>query len=204
MKKVLLSLVTLVTLFALMPFAKAADNKVKLYMFTKNGCSACEYAFTEFEKRLEEYPDEFELVNIEVWCGTDYTNSNNPEWILGNEDAFDLMQKAIEYADGDTTRLATPTIMVGDFLQVGANDLDALYDKIDAFKKDKKYKDVVAELAKEANYDISSMTKPHGAANCDIIPDENNEGGKYDLVIFVSVMVVLVGGFAGLIIISKK
>ncbi len=204
MKKIYFSLVALISLIIFIPYSYA-KNDVKVYMFTKNGCSACEAAFDYFEGKLEEDPDAFELVNVEVWCGTDYTNPNNASWILGSENALSLMQDMLEMHDEDTERLATPTIVVGDYLQVGADNLDDLYDRIIKEQSNKKYKDEVALKAEEEKFDLSAMVKEHGAASCDIMPKtETTKLGTSDIVIIVSVCVVLIGGFVGLIIISKK
>lgn len=204
MKKIYFSLVALLSLIIFIPYSYA-KNDVKVYMFTKNGCKACEEAFKYFEGKLEENPDAFELVNVEVWCGTDYTNPNNATWILGNEDALSLMQDMLELHDEDTERLATPTIVVGDYLQVGADNLDDLYDRIIKEQSNKKYKDEVALKAEEEKYDLSAMVKEHGAASCDIMPTtETNKLETSDIIIIVSVCVVLIGGFVGLILISKK
>ncbi len=207
MKRIYLTFFTLLTIFALTPVY--AKNNVKLYMFTKNGCTACESAFAFFEEKLKEDPDAFELINIEVWCGTDYTDVNNPKWIQSdNKNGLILMQDALEHYKEDTERLSTPTIMVGDYLQIGTKDLDKLYEKIIAYQTDKKYKDVLEELASKKDIDISSLNVPHGTLNCDIRPEDSTkeipESGKYDVIIIASIFIILVGGFTGLIIVSKK
>ncbi len=205
MKKIILSLITVLVLIMMIPYSYAKQNNVKVYMFTKNGCTYCEQAFDFFEKKLKENPDDFELINIEVWCGTDYTTQPNPSWITGNEQALSLMEKVVEHF-GQSIE-GTPTIVVGDHFQSSAADLDGLYDKITSYKTDKKYTDVVANIAKENNIDIDELNVPHGSANCDILANEDEDSSSVsnrDLVIIAGIFVVLIGGMTGLIIISKK
>ena len=204
MKKIYLCLVAVLTMIMMLPHSYA-KNDVKVYMFTKNGCPACELAFEFFEEKLEENPDAFELINIEVWCGTDYTKGeNSAPWITGNETALSLMEKVVSHFGEEIE--GTPTIVVGDQFQANANDLDKLYEKIIDYQSDKKYKDVVASIAEENDIDVSKLNVPHGSVSCDIYPEENSETqtGKYDLVIIAGIFIILIGGFAGLIVISKK
>ncbi len=200
MKKLYLSLVALLLVLVMMPTV-SAKNKVTVYMFTKNGCGYCEQAFDFFEGKLKEDPDAFELVNLEVWCGTDYTNKN--EWILGSQKGLDLMKAILEAKGKDSEGLSTPTIVVGDYIQVGADNLDGLYDRIVAYQDDKNYKDELKALADEKGIDMNEFTREHGAASCDVLPEEEKTS-KTDLIIIAGVFVVLIGGFVGLIFISKK
>lgn len=204
MKKIYISLVAVLAMVMMLPHSYA-KNDVKLYMFTKNGCPACEYAFEFFEKKLEEDPDAFELINIEVWCGADYSQSEtNPPWITGSDTALALMEKVVDRFGEEIE--GTPTIVVGDQFQATANNLDKLYEKIISYQTDKNYKDVVASIAKDNDIDVSKLNVPHGSASCDVYPkeEEKEETSKNDLVIIAGIFVVLIGGFAGLIFISKK
>ena len=66
MKKIILSFITIISMLVMLPVVKA-DSDVTVYMFTKNGCSACEAAREYFEGLLEKDENAFKLVNIEVW-----------------------------------------------------------------------------------------------------------------------------------------
>ena len=204
MKKVLYSIIIVLAIFIMMPITKA-ENKVKVYMFTKNGCPACETAFNYFDKLLEESPDLFELVNIEVWCGVDYTAEKHP-WIQNSDEAVNLLLDVIDELKIDTSDgIGTPTIVIGDYAQIGANNMSDMEERIKKAIDSKTYKDVVEELATENNVKVADLVKPRDTASCDIRPaTEEKNGSKYDAIIIVGIFVVLIGGFAGLVIISKK
>ena len=81
---------------------------------------------------------------------------------------------------------------------------DAKKVKVEA-KKSKKEVDVIKDLAKENNIELSSVIKDFGVKSCDKTTAETKTtGGKYDAVIIVAIFVVLVGGFAGLVVLGKK
>ena len=193
MKKFLLASILILVSFMIIPVVNAA-NKTKVYMFTKNGCSACEYAFEYFDGLLEEEPDLFELVDLEVWSGSDQQG----KWILGSEDLYNLMVASLEYFDEDSKQLYTPTIVVGDYIQIGVQDIKDMHDRIVELNKAEKPVDVVSDLAKKANINIDKLKKDRGQG------DKETESGKYDALIIIGIFVVLIGGFAGLIIIGKK
>ena len=48
MKKIILSFIATLSMLVMLPVVKA-DSDVTVYMFTKNGCSACEAAREYFE-----------------------------------------------------------------------------------------------------------------------------------------------------------
>ena len=208
MKKVILSFIATLSMLVMLPVVKA-DSDVTVYMFTKNGCSACEAAREYFEGLLEKDKDAFKLVNIEVWCGTDYvTDPDNPQWILGSEDAYNLLMAAVEHYKLDENQLGTPVIAIGDYATIGfnSNDPSAITDAIAKAKKSKKEVDVIKDLAEENNIELSSVVKEFGVQSCDKTTNDNTNksSGKYDAVIIVSIFVVLIGGFAGLVVLGKK
>ena len=207
MKKIILSFIATLSMLVMLPVVKA-DSDVTVYMFTKNGCSACEAAREYFEGLLEKDKDAFKLVNIEVWCGTDYvTDPDNPQWILGSEDAYNLLMAAVDHYKLDANQLGTPVIAIGNYATIGfnSNDPSAITDAINKAKKSKKEVDVIKDLAKENNIELSSVIKDFGVKSCDKTTAETKTtGGKYDAVIIVAIFVVLVGGFAGLVVLGKK
>ena len=206
MKKIIISFIAIVSMLVMMPIAKA-DSDVTVYMFTKNGCSACEAAREYFEGLLEEDKDAFKLVNIEVWCGDDVTDPNNPQWILGSEDAYNLLMAAVEHYKLDETKLGTPVIAIGDYARIGfnSNDPSDITDAINKAKKSKKEVDVIKDLAEENDIELSSVIKDFDAKSCDkTAADTEKSGGKYDAIIIVSIFVVLIGGFAGLVVLGRK
>ena len=207
MKKVILSFIAALSMLVMLPVVKA-DSDVTVYMFTKNGCSACEAAREYFEGLLEKDKDAFKLVNIEVWCGTDYvTDPDNPQWILGSEDAYNLLMAAVDHYKLDESQLGTPVIAIGDYATIGfnSNDPSDITDAISKAKKSKKEVDVIKDLAEENNIELSSVIKDFGVKSCDkTTADTTKSSGKYDAIIIVSIFVVLIGGFAGLVVLGKK
>ena len=206
MKRVILSFIAIVSMLVMMPIAKA-DSDVTVYMFTKNGCSACEAARTYFEGLLEKDKDAFKLVNIEVWCGDDLTDPNNPQWILGSEDAYNLLMAAVEHYKLDANQLGTPVIAIGNYASIGfnTNDPSDITDAINKAKKSKKEVDVIKDLAKENNIELSSVIKDFGVQSCDkTTADTTKSSGKYDAIIIVAIFVVLIGGFTSLVVLGRK
>ena len=88
MKKILLSIITfLLTLTLITPVlakveAEVIEDKVPVYIFSKNGCSGCEYAFNYFNNLEKEYPDLFEQYIIEVYDGN---------WNVEDQNAYNLL-----------------------------------------------------------------------------------------------------------------
>ncbi len=193
MKKVIISFIIVCVLIMHIPVVKA-ENKVKVYMFTKHGCSACQTAYDYFNDLLEENPDLFELVTLEVWSGAD----KDGKWILASQDLLDLMVSALDKFGEDTNKLATPTIAVGDYLQVGANNLSGIYNRILELKDSEEAVDTIAELAKENNINIDELK---GIKNTN--EDENNDG-KYDAYILIGIFIFVIGGFVALLTFGRK
>ncbi|MBQ7031348.1 MAG: hypothetical protein IJN13_03125 [Bacilli bacterium] len=188
MKKIVLSIVTALMVFAMMPLVKAEET-VSVYMFSKNGCSACVSAQEYFENLAEENPGLFELVELEVF---------DAEWNFVSEDLQKLLIATYERFGEDTSKAATPTIVIGDYHTVGLpQDTTEVYDAIVAAKDEEKT-DEVKKLADDLDIKIEDIRK--SSSNSTDTP----EGGKYDAIIVVGIFVVLIGGFAGLVIAGKK
>ncbi len=191
MKKVVISFIIVCLLIMHIPLVKA-ENKVKVYMFTKSGCPACETAYEYFNGVLEKEPDLFELVTLQVWNGED----SQGNWLLASEDLLNLMRKSLEYFDEDTDKLKTPTIAVGDYLQVGAGDMEDFYDRIVELKNSDKPVDRISEIAKKEKIDIDKLKG---------IKEENkDEDGKYDIYVLIGIFVFLIGGFGALYLFGRK
>ncbi len=183
MKKIYLALVAVLLLLLLIPRVEAA-NKAKVYMFSRVNCSACESALEYFNDLLSKDKDLFELVEIVTFDGSGNTK---------NQDALTLMLKVLEHYDEDTEKLYTPTIVIGDYHNIGfpkdPSDLKKAIDEVNDSSEDI---DVVKDLAKEEDIDINSIKKD--------IQKENS----YDALIVIGIFVVLIGGFVGLIVLGKK
>ena len=63
MKKILFGLIALL---CLLPMSASAADKVKVYIFTKDGCTYCEKEM-EYLKGLEGYNKTFEVIEYEMY-----------------------------------------------------------------------------------------------------------------------------------------
>lgn len=188
MKKIGLSLVAIMMMFVLIPLASAKE-KVAVYMFTKDGCPACEYAEEYFAGLLEDNPDLFELINIEVF---------DEEWQVTTQEGYNLLVDLLTDAGEDTSKIATPTISIGDYLTVGVSSTDDLYNAIIARRDAENPVDKAKDFAETKNIDVEKIRKKD--------PNEvkEEESGKYDALIVIGIFAFLIGGFAGLVILGKK
>ena len=123
MKKFYLSIITLLLVIMMIPVVHA-ENKVKVYVFSKVGCTACESAFDYFNGLLEDNPDMFELVTYETFTGS---------WGIKNEDYYNILIATLEHFGEDTNEIGTPIIVVGDYLQIGIDNISAFEDRINDF-----------------------------------------------------------------------
>lgn len=191
MKKIIFSLIAVMYLLIWMPVS-AEEEQVTVYMFSKDGCSACITAQEYFDELESDYPDLFELKEITVFDGNFDPVDN---------DRTNLLIKVYERFGEDSSKAATPTIVIGDYHTIGLpNDTDVVYDAIvDA--KNNKSEDEVMKIINELELDLEELLIYE-----DDMPTavEDETGGKYDAIIIVGIFVVLIGGFAGLVIAGKK
>lgn len=187
MKRVLLSLIAFLIGLVLVPVVKA-EEKVPVYMISKNGCSACEAATQYFNGLQKQYPDLFDLVELQVF---------DSSWGFVSTDLQNMFVAIYEKIGEDTSKAATPTIVIGDYHTIGIpQDTDEIYDAIITARDAKNKVDIVKDLADYLNIDLNSIRLGTNT--------ETKETGKYDTIIIISIFVVLVGGFAGLVFASKK
>ena len=187
MKKILLSIIAMLSAFILIPVVNA-NEKVPVYMITKEGCSACAAALEYFDGLGKDYPDLFDLVELEVF---------DSEWNFVNSDLQSIFAKVYEAIGEDASRASTPTIVIGDFHSVGLpQDTSKIYDQIVKVSEQENRVDLVQDVAKTLNINIDLIRK-------DSTKKEENSN-KSDIIIVVGIFAVLIAGFAGLVVISKK
>lgn len=191
MKKLILSLTVALFLFIGVPVS--AKEKVPVYMFTKDGCSACLSAQEYFADLQEEYPDLFELRDIVVF---DYN------WGEVSDDRTNLLIKIYDRFGEDSSRASTPTIVIGDYHTLGLpSDTDEVYDAIvDA--RDNKSEDIVKGYIDELELNLEDLLVYETEDNTNTKNDTTD--GKYDTIIIIGIFVVLIGGLAGLVIAGNK
>lgn len=194
MKKLILSLT--VALFLFMGVPVSAKEKVPVYMFSKDGCSACLSAQQYFEELAEDYPDLFELREIVVFDGN---------WGSVSEDRSNLLIKVYERFGEDSSKASTPTIVIGDYHTLGLpNDTDLVYDAIVDAQKDKST-DEVMKIIDDLDLKLEDLLVYEGTTEgTNSNNTEDNTAGKYDTVIIIGIFVVLIGGLAGLVVAGNK
>ncbi len=189
MKKFIYIILGMISLFLVMPSVHA-KNDVKVYIFSKEGCPACEYAFEYFDGLLKNEPDLFELDVLEVFDG---------KWQTKNEELYNLLIKSLDHF-GESTKpedIATPIIAIGDYLQIGTKDLSKMYDRIVEFRDSEETPiDRISLIAKDINVNIDKLKVNR--------KQEQEKSSKYDLIILGTIFIVLIGGFALLIKVGKK
>ena len=186
MKKIVLSFIAFLSMF-LFTNTVLADEQVKVYMITKDGCSGCEAAYSYFDELEDKYPDLFELVPFEVF---------DINWNFNSDELNTLFTKVYKYFGEDTSSASTPTIVIGDYHVLGLpNDRELVYNAILEAKENGK--DVVSEIAKKENLNLEEL-------KYDRSTKKETTGGKYDALIVIGIFVILIGGFAGFVIIGKK
>lgn len=191
MKKVILSLILFFGLVSVIPVS-AAEGKVPVYMFSKDGCSACIQAEEYFSELSEDYPDLFEVYDIVVF---------DENWQAVSNDRTELLIDVYERFGEDSSKAATPTIVIGDYHTLGLpSDTNDVYEAILEVKNSKEPVDEIKKLVDEAKLNLEDLLV------YDDMPTvvEEETSGKYDTIIIVGIFVVLIGGMAALVIAGKK
>ena len=193
MKKFILALV-LVSSILLFNSNVKAESKVNVYMITKEGCPSCTAAYEYFEELNKQYPDLFELVPFEVF---DWT------WNWNSDDLKILFNKVYEYFKEDTSSASTPTIIIGDYHTLGLpSDKNIVYDKI--VEAGKSGKDVVKSIAEKEKLNIEELKYDYKTEAKEDTKTEVKSEKNHDTLIVIAIFVIVIGGFASLIIIGKK
>ena len=176
MKKIFLGLATLMIAFIIMPIVKAQE-KVPVYMFTKNGCSACLSATQYFEDLSQSYPDLFELIDIEVF---------DENWQPVSDDLRNLLVAVYEEFGEDSSSASTPTIVIGDYHTLGLpQDTSIVYDEIVKVSNSEENVDKVKEIADSIGVNLEDIKKASTSEN-----SEEENKGKYDAIIVIGIFAV--------------
>ena len=201
MKKIILSLITAIMVFMLVPVTEAAEKpkvtdheKVTIYIFWGNGCPNCTNAINYFYNLGDEYADYIEFETYEVWH-----NSNNSSFAQEVASSLDHELKGV------------PFLVVGKEYISGWGDSvgETMINYALDYYQDKNYKDVVKEAEEKTEYELEKTSLKDAY---ELEESQNNtnttqpevEGGKYDALIIIGIFVVLIGGFAALVVVGKK
>lgn len=196
MKKVVLSILVALSLL-IIPNVKADDlptitdhEKVRVYLFRGNGCAVCRSFITAFSEIYQDYADYFEIVAYETWENTENAS---------------LMYDVKEYF-GEEANGSVPFIVIGsNFHSLGYNQNTVIEEALAAYQ-DESYTDIVAQFVEDGNYDVTLETFAEAAAaeEIAIANASSSESGLSDGAIVAIIFGILILGFGGLIIYSRK
>ncbi len=172
-------------------------EKVKVYLFRGAGCSHCYDFLTYFASLDTDYSDYFEIVAYESW-----ENSDNQKLML-----------AVKELVGEEADAGVPFIVVGgDYHFLGfADDTgeEIINEALKAYQ-DEKYTDIVAKAIKDEKLSPTAETLAEAATSEGIKVNENtsskdeDDKGISDGVVVAIVFGVIILGFGGLVLISRK
>lgn len=135
MKKILVITCMLLTILMRFPVVDA-NEKVKVYIFTKEKEKICENAIKYFKQLQQEYRDYFEYQVYEVWDSSWKENSFNR----------DLLDEVTKHFKDEV--LGAPYIVIGDNYSFDEYSEEYHEEYKDAIKKEyenENYKDIVAD-----------------------------------------------------------
>jgi len=164
-------------------------EKVKIYVFRSNSCGHCHNLLDFFSDKAVEYKDYFEIISYEV--GGNATNS-----------AFkSVVNKKLEISE-----TGVPLIVIGDKHRIGfgsSSGNEIIEDALKAYQ-DEDYVDAVAQIIEEEEIEHEPETFMEACESIGIkcIDDPNQK--NYDILIVIGIFVVIIGGFAALMITSNK
>lgn len=198
MKKILIIAITMLSVFT-MQVAKAVElpektdhEIVKVYLFWSNSCHNCHDLMTYFSTRYAEYSDYFEIVTYRVDDNsTNSKLSSNIAEQVGEEPGY------------------IPLVIIGDSYHV-LGWKDSLGETIieEALKayEDEKYTDIVAKEIKKSGLNVTEKTFEEALdiAEIDYINTTSSDEKNNNAIIIGVVFGIVIAGFVGLIIISRK
>lgn len=200
MKKLFIGAIVALCL-VIMPNVQAAEGdlpeptdheKVTVYLFRSNSCGHCHDFLEYFSENYYPYRDYFEIVTYEV----------------SNQDNYELMLDAKERM-GETVDGSIPYIVIGttfDQLGFGTDGSDIIDAALEAYE-DVSYQDFISQIIEEEGYEPEA-TSLEEAANENGInvnnSDNSSSDGLNDGVVVAIIFGILILGFGGLILYSRK
>lgn len=199
MKKVLLVFLVALSLL-IMPNVQADDDlpvltdheKVTVYLFRSSGCGHCQDFIEYFAENYYLYQDYFNIVTYEV------SNSEN----------YELMELAKERNGED--RDGVPYIVIGntfDQLGFGTDGTEVIQAALEAYE-DESYSDLVAQIIEEEDINPSETSLEDAASYYGFkvvgLNGEDPNAGLSDGAIVAIIFGILILGFGGLVLYSRK
>ena len=201
MKKVFLGVLVALSL-ALMPNVKAAEDdlpvitdheKVTIYLFRSKTCGHCHDFLEYFAENYYKYQDYFEIVTYEV----------------RNTDNYELMTTVKERM-GEEVDGSVPYIVIGnnfDQLGFGTDGTDIIEEALNAYE-DESYVDYVNQIIEEENLDPAETSLEEAASEIGAsvvgLNGEDPDAGLSDGAIVAIIFGILILGFGGLVLYSRK
>lgn len=200
MKKVLLSLLMALTII-IMPCVKADvdlpeitdHEKVTVYLFRAETCGHCHDFLEYFAENYYKYQDYFEIVTYEV----------------SNADNYELMTTVKERM-GEEVDGSVPYIVIGnnfDQLGFGTDGTDIIEEALNAYE-DESYVDYVNQIIEEENLDPAETSLEEAASEIGAsvvgLNGEDPDAGLSDGAIVAIIFGILILGFGGLVLYSRK
>lgn len=201
MKKVFLGVLVALSL-ALMPNVKAAEDdlpvitdheKVTIYLFRSKTCGHCHDFLEYFAENYYKYQDYFEIVTYEV----------------SNADNYELMTTVKERM-GEEVDGSIPYIVIGnnfDQLGFGTDGTDIIEEALNAYE-DESYVDYVNQIIEEENLDPAETSLEEAASEIGAsvvgLNGEDPNAGLSDGAIVAIIFGILILGFGGLVLYSRK
>lgn len=172
---------------------KTDHEKVTVYLFRGEGCPHCQDFLEWFAKSyyVKGYDEYFDIVSFESWKNTD------------NQALLLEMKKIV----GETEDSSVPLVIVGDdYHRMGFSDGAEIVDAALKEYQNDNYKDIVKETMEKLDKDVnpSSQDLKQAAASEGIKVKEVKKGGLSDGVVVAIIFGVIILGFGGLVVYSRK
>ncbi|MDE6284983.1 MAG: hypothetical protein K2M17_04485 [Bacilli bacterium] len=196
MKKLLVVLVTIFSLFTLNVKAEAIElpektdhEIVKLYIFYGNECSHCHEFMDYFINNYkDEYKDYFEIVAMETW-----KNKDNNAFALEMKERFSISDE----------QYGVPFIIIGDYYKCGFSKASGLAVINEALKQyqNEDYEDIVAKEKESTKNNVVTETLREAAVTSGVA---KKEGTTSDAIVIGIIFAVVIAGLGGLVYLSRK
>lgn len=183
MKKIILSLIMVLTLILPITAKANTKNDVTIYMFRGNTCPHCEEAIKYLKEHQEEIPKDVKFITYEV-----YDNAQNNNLLKKLEENFNFEKDDIG---------SIPLFVVGSehiLGYSGASDLKKVFALAEEAKNSESYEDLVAKEIKDSNFKVNSISLDK------LIAGPN----KIVTIIVFCIFGAIVLGFGAMILFSRK
>ncbi len=171
----------------LIPNTVLAKDKITIYIFRGDECPHCEDALDFIYTNKDKIPDNVEIITYETW-----SNENNAKLLEKLDEYFEVEEKDVG---------SVPFIVVGTDYKLGMygnlTDFNNLLDMAKKYETEE-YEDIVAKTIKEMQSEDKSLK--FKAYSLEKLMGPNVVGN----IIVITVFGVIVLGFVGMIVVSRK